>query len=284
MPSSWLKERVTPHDYHGHEFKKILVQAKTPFQNVTLADTYSFGRCLVLDNEIQSACLDEFIYHECLVHPAMAFHPRPQNILILGGGEGATVREILRHPSVRRVTMVDIDEAVLSFCKKYLKEWHQGALEHAKLNLVIEDAGKFIAETRERFDIIFSDLPTPQPGHPVAKLYSMEFYEQLRMRLKSGGVLVVQSGSGSLPYIHFHARVKQVLGKVFKIVRSYYAFIPSFDEAWSFVMASQKADPRKASGSQINRKLGTFSQCLRFYDGEAHEGLFRIPKYLRQLG
>src|ERR1035438_5430083 len=109
MGSSWFTEKVTPHDSHSHQFKKILLRAKTPFQDVILADTYSLGRCLILDREIQSAQLDEFIYHECLVHPAMTLHPNPRDILILGGGEGATVREILRYPSVRRVTMVDID-------------------------------------------------------------------------------------------------------------------------------------------------------------------------------
>src|SRR5260221_14565968 len=113
MGSSWFTEKVTPHDSHRHEFKKILLRAKTRFQSAILAETYSFGRCLILDNEIQSTQRDEFIYHECLVHPAMALHPGPRDILILGGGEGATVREILRHPAVRHVTMVDIDRKVV---------------------------------------------------------------------------------------------------------------------------------------------------------------------------
>ena len=105
----WFTERYTPHDVRSHQLKKVLVRSQTRFQKAVLADTYSFGRCLILNDEIQSAEKDEFIYHECLVQPAMALHPRPRDILILGGGEGATVREILRHPRVRRVTMVDID-------------------------------------------------------------------------------------------------------------------------------------------------------------------------------
>src|SRR4029077_20426214 len=101
MAASWFTEKVSPHDSHRHELKKVLLRVRTPFQNVILADSFSFGRCLILDGEIQSARFDEFIYHECLVHPAMALHAKPREILILGGGEGATVREILRHPSVR---------------------------------------------------------------------------------------------------------------------------------------------------------------------------------------
>src|SRR6266700_994992 len=121
VPSvSWFTEKYTPHDLRSHKLKKVLVRAKTRFQDAMLADSYSFGRCLILNDEIQSAEKDEFIYHECLVQPAMALHPRPQDILILGGGEGATVREILRHPRVRRVTMVDIDGDVVEFCRKYL--------------------------------------------------------------------------------------------------------------------------------------------------------------------
>src|SRR5258708_33893088 len=100
---SWFREKYTPHDSRRHEPKRVLVRTKTRFQDVVLADSYSFGRCLILNDEIQSAENDEFIYHECLVQPAMATHPAPRDILILGGGEGATVREILRHPKVRRV-------------------------------------------------------------------------------------------------------------------------------------------------------------------------------------
>src|SRR5882724_3808935 len=140
MSASWFTEHVTSHDSHRHQLRKIILKTKTRFQQVVLADTYAFGRCLILDGEIQSAERDEFIYHECLVQPVMTLHPRPREILILGGGEGATVREILRHPRVRRVTMVDIDGEVVEFCRKYLASWHQGALENAKTRLSIEDA------------------------------------------------------------------------------------------------------------------------------------------------
>src|SRR6266404_2969389 len=158
--SSWFTEKYTSHDSRSHELKRILVRSRTRFQKAVLAETYSFGRCLIINDEIQSAERDEFIYHECLVQPAMALHPHPRDLLILGGGEGATVREILRHPRVRRVTMVDIDGEVVEFCRKYLARWHQGALDHVKTRLVIEDAQKFMAHTKEKFDIILSDLPT----------------------------------------------------------------------------------------------------------------------------
>ena len=109
------------------------------------------------------------------MHPAMALHPKPREVLILGGGEGATVREVLRHPSVRRATMVDIDRDVVEFCRRYLFSWHRGALDHPKTRLIIADAKKYIAQTRERFDIIVSDLPTPGGGDPVADFIPASF-------------------------------------------------------------------------------------------------------------
>src|SRR5207245_9584036 len=111
----------------------------------------------------------------------------------LGGGEGATVREILRHPHIRRVTMVDIDGEVVEFCRKYLVRWHQGALDHVKMRLVIQDARRYVEQTKEKFDIIISDLPTPvKAKDPVAALYSLPFYRRVAQRLKTDGLLVAQ--------------------------------------------------------------------------------------------
>jgi spermidine synthase len=278
----WFTEKYTPHDLRSHQLKKIILRSKTRFQNAVLAESYAFGRCLILNNEIQSAEVDEFIYHEALVHPAMVLHAAPRDILILGGGEGATVREILRHSGARRVTMVDIDGDVVEFCRKYLRPWHQGAFDHRKTRLVIENAYRYVMESKQTFDIIFSDLPTPASHEdPVASLYSPYFYASLIHRLKPGGILVVQSGSGHWLHMQFHEGLLRILKKHFKVVRPYYVFVPSFDEPWAFLIASQKADARALTAKQVDKKLGTLRKALRFYDGETHEGLFRIPKYLR---
>jgi len=279
--SNWFTERFTPHESHSHQIKKTLIQTQTKFQKAILADSYSFGRCLILDGEMQSAKLDEFIYHECLVQPAMTLHPKPQDVLILGGGEGATVREILRHPSMKRVTMVDIDGEVVDFCKKYLKEWHQGTLTHPKTRLIIGDAREFVLNTEETFDIIISDLPTPIEGGPAYQLYTIEFYRKMLKRLRPNGIFIAQAGSGSMVQIHFHSVLFNTLRKAFHVVRPFYAFVPSFDVPWAFLLCAQKADPMNLTASAVNKRLGTISRKLRFYDGQMHESLFRIPKYLR---
>jgi len=282
LTGEWFKERFTPHESHSHQIRKTIIQTRTKFQNAILADSYSFGRCLVLDGEMQSAQLDEFIYHECLVQPALLLHPNPKDVLILGGGEGATVREILRHPGVRRVTMVDIDGEVVDFCKQYLKEWHQGTLTHPKTRLIIDDARKFVLETEEKFDVIISDLPTPIEGGPAYQLYTVEFYRKMVKKLRPGGLFIAQAGSGSLLQLHFHAVLANTLKKVFKVVRPFYAFVPSFDVPWAFLLCSQKGDPIQLTAAAVDRRLGAIKNKLRFYDGEAHVGLFHIPKYLRE--
>src|ERR1035437_6432787 len=134
-PARWFTDPISSDEAHLHRLRKILVQTKTKFQSVLLADMAAFGRCLIIDGEIQSAEHDEFIYHECLVHPALSVHPRPRHVLILGGGEGATAREVLRHPGVHRVTMVDIDGDVVQFCKTHLAHWHQGAFSDPRTRL-----------------------------------------------------------------------------------------------------------------------------------------------------
>lgn len=282
LSSGWLTERFTPHESHSHHLKKTIIEKKTAFQHAILADSHSFGRCLVLDGEMQSAQLDEFIYHECLVQPAMVLHPKPKDVLILGGGEGATVREILRHLSVERVTMVDIDGEVVDFCKKYLKEWHQGTLTHPKTRLIIDDARKFVLETDEQFDIIISDLPTPIEGGPAYQLYTHEFYKKMMTRLRPKGLFVAQAGSGSLLQIHFHSVFFNTLRHLFKVVRPYYAFVPAFDVPWAYLIATAGPDPLTLTSKIVDQRLARIAKDLRFYDGQAHLGLFNILKYIRQ--
>jgi spermidine synthase len=179
---------------------------------------------------------------------------------------------------------VDIDGEVVAFCRKYLRSWHRGAFSDRRFSLRIDDAAKFIRETGEQFDIIICDLPTPPEGRgPLAPLYSPAFFRRLAARMRPAGILVTQAGSGSLFQLRWHTRLCRQLKSVFKIVRPFYAFVPSFDVPWGFLIASRGADPWRASAAQINRRLGTTGSRLKFYDGETHEGLFRIPKYARTM-
>lgn len=282
----WVDEYFTPDEKHSHRIKKYLVQKKTRFQHAILADTCSFGRCLILDGEMQSAELDEFIYHECLIHPAMILHPCPQSVLVLGGGEGATVREILKYPTIKKVVMVDIDGEVVEFCEKYLSKWHQGIFSNPKVELIVDDAKKYVEQTDNKFDLIISDLPTPIEAGPAYTLYTKEFYKVLKSRLNPEGIFNLQAGSGNLLQFKFHSRLYNTLNQIFPQVNAYYQFVPSFDVPWAFLTCFKKKGENVFSYNEndIDRKIKNKLQGkLKFYDGKTHWGLFRIPKFYQEL-
>ncbi len=284
MATKWFKEWFTPHEAHLHRLKKILVKTRTSFQEAVIADSFSFGRCLILDGEMQSAQTDEFIYHETLVHPALLTHPRPKSVLIMGGGEGATTREILKHQAIERIVLVDIDGEVIQFCKKHLPTWHQGSFNNSKVEVIVDDAKKFIETTHEKFDIIISDLPSPAEGGPAFSLYTVEFYRTLVGVLSKGGIFVMQAGSGHLLQIELHKVLYATLKKVFRTVRPFYSYIPSFDVPWAFLIASQTTDPAKLTAREIDRRIkNRIRGKLQAYDGDTHSGLFGIPKHLKEL-
>ena len=281
----WFKEWFTPYESHSHKLKKIIVKKKTKFQNALIADTYSFGRCLVLDGEMQSAQLDEFIYHESLVHPSFITHPKPERVAILGGGEGATLRESLKHSSVKNAKMIDIDGEVVEWCRRHMRPWHRGSFDNPRSEIIIGDAKKFIVETKEKFDVIVSDLPSPIEAGPAFELYTIEFYRILITRLAPNGIFVLQAGSGNLLQIALHLKLYSTLKKVFPVVRSYSAHVPSFDVPWSFLTCSRdkKTDPGNLSSGEVERRIRQrVKGRLDFYDGTTHEGLFKIPRHLRK--
>lgn len=279
----WFTEWFTPHEKHSHQIKNYLVHQKTDYQKIVLADTYSFGRCLILDGEMQSAESDEFIYHELLVHPPLFIHPNPREILIMGGGEGATLREVLKHKTVKKVVMVDIDNKVIEFSKKYLKKWHQGAFSHPKTEIVIADAKKYVEKTKNKFDCIISDLPSPIKEGPAYLLYTVEFYRVLKRKLKPQGIFVTQAGSGNLLQIELHRRLYATLKKVFPNVYPYYQFIPSFDVPWAFLLCKNEEIPTFSKKEITQRIQNCIKGKLRFYDGITHQGLFHLPKNIREL-
>jgi len=277
----WHLEWQTPYEFHGHAISKVIVEQKTPYQRALLAEFYRFGKALILDGKIQSSVVDEFIYHEALVHPLLLSLNNPENVLILGGGEGATLREVLRHKSVRKATMVDIDPVVIDFAKKYLQEWHQGAFDNPKTKLVIEDGSKFIKETKETYDAVVIDLTDPIKDSPSQLLYTKEFYEDIKKITKGGVVTQATSPSFSLDVFSV---VYNTLKQVFRKVSVSIVYVPAFDGLWGFVYASDNSNPIELSKEEVDRRINErIEGKLRFYDGETHNTMFSIPKYIREV-
>ncbi len=283
VPTNWFWEYVTPHLIQQFSISDILYSGKSEFQSVQVIDTPAFGRCLVLDGKIQCSEADEFIYHESLVHPAMVTHPKPETVFIAGGGEGATLREVLAHSTVKRVVMVDIDKKVPDICKKFLPSLGQDSFEDSRVELLHMDAMKYLDETQEKFDVIIIDLTEPLEEGPAYLLYTQEFYRGLKEKLPPDGLVALQSGSTSMVISLGFIAVANTLRTAFSVVAPYQAEIPSFGGSWGFAVASQNLDPRELTPDEVDRRLSRrVSKPLRFYDGLTHRGIFSIPKYLRE--
>ncbi len=281
--SKWFLDFFGPDEGHMHGIRTTLYSKKTEFQQMEIMDTGSYGRCLVLDGKMQSSETDEFIYHEVLVHPAMLTHPEPKSVFVVGGGEGATLREILRHRSVTRAVMVDIDEEVVMMSKELLPEYHAGAFDDPRTELKFLDARRWLEEHDEKYDSIIIDISEPVEEGPAYLLYTREFYELVTERLTEEGTIALQAGTTSIKGLLNISAVHKTLATVFPHVVSMEATIPSFGLPWGFTMASKKNDPRKLGVAEIDKMVAErITGELRFYDGECHQGLMHLPKFVRK--
>jgi len=280
----WFFETTTPVEGHMHAIVRTLVQAQTKFQQVEIMETASYGKCLVLDGRIQSSEHDEFIYHEALVHPGLlAVEGAPKSALVIGGGEGATLREFLRYPSLTRAVMVDIDGEVVECCKRHLPEMHQGAFDDPRTELRHEDARAYLERTSDRFDLIVSDLVEPLEEGPACLLYSREFYKVVYDRLTPGGVLTMQAGMTKIGEQAFFTAIHRTLREVFPVVAGYQTFISCFGTPWGFILAGKKIDPRKQDVATVDRLIAERVKGeLSYWDGQTHQHAFGLPKHLRR--
>jgi spermidine synthase len=281
-PSVWFSDAINPNFVQRYRVRGTLYTGQTRYQSMQVIDTFDFGHCLLLDGKLQSSQRDEFIYHEALVHPALITHPGPSSVFIAGGGEGATLREVLAHRGVKKAVMVDIDEEAVGVCRQYLPSLHQGSFDDRRADLLHLDARKYLAESSELFDAIVMDITDPVEGGPSWKLYTREFYQMVADRLASGGVLAVQSGPANLHDMAVFAAISRTLREVFPRVFPYTASVPSFGGAWGFMVASQDQYPAALKATEIDSRIAArVSRGLRFYDGTTHQGMFHLPRYLR---
>jgi spermidine synthase len=279
----WFSDYISPDLTVLHSIKEKIYTGRSKFQSIDIVNTGSFGVCLVLDGKIQSSEADEFIYHEALVHPAMLTHPQPERVFIAGGGEGATLREVLAHKTVKRAVMVDIDEEVVSLCRRLLPSWHQNAFDDPRAELHFADARKYLDESSEKFDVIIIDLVDPLEQGPARLLYTQEFYQIVKQKLGSDGIMSVQAEPAEWRNLDNFTAIANTLRTVFSITSHYQVHVPSFLGLWGFVTASQSLDPSELTPKEIDAKISTrISKKLKSYDGLTHQAMFTLPKHIRQ--
>lgn len=266
--------------------ERMLLEGRTRYQTYQICDVPRFGKSLFLDYNIQSSLLDEHVFHECMSQPAMALHPNPRRVAVCGGGEGATLREVLKHSTAERATMIDIDEELIAMVREHMPEWHQGAFEDPRVTLLHEDARGFMERSEPgAFDVIISDLPNPHEGGPAQYLFTREYFEACSRALSEDGVFAMQAGCANANYPGCFASCVRTLAHMkeqFRFVRGYYGIVTTFMMPWGFVLASKKHDPLDLSEAELAKRFQERGVRNRYYTPRYHRSVFTLPEFLEE--
>jgi spermidine synthase len=222
---------------------------------------------------------DESIYHENLVHPASLAHPDPKSFCIIGGAEGATAREALRHPTTKRVVMVDIDRELVDLCRLHLPNWSAGAFQDPRFELICGDGRKYLAETAEKFDVILVDLTDPVENSPAVFLYTREHYQIIYDHLTDDGTVCLQAESWNPWRMEIHARMYNTLATIFPHVNAYGYFLPCFHEPHSMIIASRGRNPKEMD---LGARLMESGLTLEYFTPDNLGALFSVPRYVEK--
>jgi len=275
----WYTEKHTDTRGLSFEISQILQEESSPFQQMTIVETPDFGRMMLLDGVIMVTEKDEFVYHEMLTHVALYTHPHPQRVLIIGGGDGGILREVLRHPGVQKATLVEIDEMVIRGAKQFFPALAQ-AFDSPRAEVLVEDGIKYLQETKERFDVILVD--STDPVGPAVGLFAQNFYQSCYTALSDNGILVAQSESPYIPNLRpVIQKVQRDLRTLFPQVYLYLAAIQTYQAGlWSFSLASKEYHPI------LNFQEQRYQQdnlSFNYYNAAIHKACFALPSVVEQL-
>ncbi len=278
----WFLDFGSPVDLIAYKRQKVLVQGRSRYQEYEIFQSNLWGQMLILDGRLQSAQLDEYIYHEALVHPALVAHPEPRRVMVMGGGEGATLREALRHNTVTQAVMVDLDEEIVNFCRQWLPTFHAGAFEDPRTELVFAD-GRAWLETQEdgAFDVIIIDLPEPLEEGPARLLFNREMYRLVSRKLAPRGLMAVQSGSAGM-LGRLMPDIFCTLKEVFARVMPYTAYVPSFMDLYGFHVAGGEGFHWPEPSQVAARLEARGATGLGWFGPEYAAAVPLLPVYLKE--
>jgi spermidine synthase len=259
----------------------LLERRQTPFQLLEVYDTAELGRIFRLDGFNMTSERDEFFYHENLVHPAAVAHPGPRRALVIGGGDGGSSEELLKHPSLEVVHMAELDPVVIEVAKAHFGRVHRGAFDNPRLKVTVGDGLAYLRETAERYDLVCMDLT--DPVGPSVELYSPATFALAKRAMTPDGALTLHMGS---PFSH-PERVRQTvanLRQVFGKVTPYFVHIPLYGSIWGFACASDVLEPQALSAQDVERVIHARQLSdLQYYNGATHCAVFAVPNYVKSL-
>ena len=278
--SEKIYERLTAGS--GVYFEGTLVERRqTPFQLLEVYDTPDLGRIFRLDGYNMTSEKDEFFYHENLVHPAAVAHPAPKRALVIGGGDGGSSEELLKHSTLEQAHMAELDPVVIEISKAEFGAVHRGVFDNPRLKVTVGDGLAYLRETPVRYDLVSMDLT--DPVGPSVELYSAATFGLAKRAMTANGALTLHVGS---PFAH-PDRVRSTLSnlrQVFKRVTPYFVHIPIYGSIWGFACASDVLDPREVPAKEVDAILAKRGVAdLRYYNGDTHQAVFALPNYIRSL-
>ncbi len=262
---------------------EVFYDVQSPFQRVRILESYKYGKMLALDDMVMTTEQDEFHYHEMISHPAMFTHGNAKNILVIGGGDGGTVREILRHEGVEKVTMVEIDGEVINACKEHLPQI-AAAFDHPKLNLIVDDGIAFLKNAEKNsYDLIIVD--GSDPVGPAEGLFSIDFYTNCYNALKDGGILVAQGESPKFnqkAFAELNHTLQDIFGENNAPISLF--FVPTYPTGmWSFQYGLKGSKHPKAIDNEDFINSFAEAKGLRYYNADVHKGSFATPNFVKDL-
>jgi spermidine synthase len=277
----WIEETLYPHWGQRLKVDKILFEDKTEHQHLIIFENASHGRVMVLDGAVQVTLADEWVYHEMMAHVPLFALNEPKSVLVIGGGDGGILREVLKHPTVKVATLCEIDRTVIDMSIKHFPEVSDGAFDHAKTDIIIDDGVKFVGETNLRFDAILVD--STDPVGPGAVLFTKAFYAACRRCLKKGGVLVTQNGVPFMQPAELQASVAHFRA-LFADGRCYLATVPTYvGGQMAFGWASDDAKLRATKLGEIRERFVAANFATKYYTPAVHKAAFALPAYIEQL-
>ncbi|MDD3839484.1 MAG: polyamine aminopropyltransferase [Clostridia bacterium] len=275
----WYTEEHTKDAKFSIRVKQHIFSHKSQFQQLDVFDTFEFGRMFTLDGLIMLTEKDEFIYHEMITHVAMGTNTKIKNVLVIGGGDGGTVRELTRYKTIERIDMVEIDRMVVETCKKYLK-FTSSELDDDRVTLYFEDGVKFVENKKEIYDLIIVD--STDPIGPGEGLFTRQFYKDCFNALSQEGILINQNES---PYYQDDAkqmiRATCKISDIFPLMMNYQVHIPTYPSGhWIFGFASKGLNPVKHFNAA---EWESFNLQTKYYNTDIHTACFALPNYVREM-